>query len=540
MVASTTGRPLAAPTPEQPLDHLKPPRRLAGKHALRLGPTAGASDRDRFPDVYGTHRSLSMAWGSSILFQERTSLSPRPLVERMNPLFRRGVLTSLLCAGLHFSAQAQATSGSAVPFAGTMYVFTWKSSLPGCDRFYVNGQNIESLSTTQALVQISPGPVIDKFGIFVLVENPANSSERIEVLPEHVHLFKVSTKGLSEVERFDATRIAKSMERRERIGESIAAGLSAAGSQTTATGTATYSDGTTANYSVTVPNPQAQSDSINRARDAIAAARERGGAIVASELQRNTLFPGQKAIGQLFFLRQKVTEDLLIRVTIANVSYEFPYHLSKNGSVETRDVAASSEIALTREEVEIAPNEPPNTADAHGIRSPESNTNYSDALETYRKGANHGDPEAEFQIGLLYSQGHGVSQDYAQAAAWYRKAADHGEPSAQAALGALYFLGEGVPQDFADAATWFRKAADAGVIRAQYMLGTLYASGRGVQQDYAEAYFWLDIAAAGCREKDRVRFAKARDEAAAKLSPSVLSDEQKRATDWSENRLPRK
>lgn len=345
---------------------------------------------------------------------------------------------------------------------------------------------------------------------------------------------------MSEVERIDATKIAKSIERRERIGESIAAGLSAAGSQTTATGTATYSDGTTANYSVTIPSPEAQSDSINRARDAITAAQARGVAIAASELQRNTLFPGQKAIGQLFFPRQKVSEDLLIRVTVGNVSYEFPFHLSKKGTVEARDVGVSSGIALSREDVEIAPSDQPKAADIPSVRSTEPNINYTDALETYHRSADQGDPEAEFKIGLLYSQGHGVAQDYAQAAVWYRKAANHGDASAQAALGALYFLGEGVPQDYADAAVWFQKAADAGVIRAQYMLGTLYATGRGVQQDYAEAYFWLDIAAATCSEKDRVRFAKARDEAAAKLSPPLLSDEQKRATVWSENHSPRK
>jgi hypothetical protein len=322
------------------------------------------------------------------------------------------------------------------------------------------------------------------------------------------------------------------MERRQRIGQSIAAGLSAAGSDATATGTATYSDGTTANYSVTMPNPQAQRDAVNRAQEAIGAAREKAGYVVASELKRNTLFPGQKIIGQLFFLRQKAGEDLLVKVNIGNVSYEFPYHLSKTGGAESRALAANVEHRPVQGKTtaELADQQ---ISPGQSAQPPAASMNFAQVLEAYRKGAEQGDADAEFNLGLLYFRGHGVAQDYAQAAAWYRKAAEQGWADAEAALGAMYYLGQGVPQDYADAALWFRKAADRGTVRAEYMLGSLYESGRGVQQDYGEAYFWLNLAAAGSSKRDEERFAKARDQAAARLSLTVLSDEQKRAADWS-------
>jgi TPR repeat protein len=48
--------------------------------------------------------------------------------------------------------------------------------------------------------------------------------------------------------------------------------------------------------------------------------------------------------------------------------------------------------------------------------------------------------------------GWGVPQDYAQAAIWYRKAAEQGSAEAQFNLGLLYDNGLGVPLDYSQAA----------------------------------------------------------------------------------------
>ena len=53
-----------------------------------------------------------------------------------------------------------------------------------------------------------------------------------------------------------------------------------------------------------------------------------------------------------------------------------------------------------------------------------------------------------------------------------------------------------------------------------------------MQQNYVEAYFWLNFAAARSKGKEQERFAKSRDEAAAKLTPDDLSKAQQRAADW--------
>ena len=55
---------------------------------------------------------------------------------------------------------------------------------------------------------------------------------------------------------------------------------------------------------------------------------------------------------------------------------------------------------------------------------------------------------------MLYNNGQGVPQDYTQAAEWYRKAAEQGLDNAQYNLGVLYNDGQGVPQDYAEAYFW--------------------------------------------------------------------------------------
>ena len=44
-------------------------------------------------------------------------------------------------------------------------------------------------------------------------------------------------------------------------------------------------------------------------------------------------------------------------------------------------------------------------------------------LETLRSAAEQGDAEAQFNLGLMYEQGQGITQDYAEALRWYRLAA---------------------------------------------------------------------------------------------------------------------
>lgn len=72
--------------------------------------------------------------------------------------------------------------------------------------------------------------------------------------------------------------------------------------------------------------------------------------------------------------------------------------------------------------------------------------------------------------------------DYVTAAQILRPWAEHGNADAQYNLGVLYRHGRGVPQSDVEAVGWYRLAADQGDSRAQANLGSMYKNGLGVKQ----------------------------------------------------------
>ena len=94
----------------------------------------------------------------------------------------------------------------------------------------------------------------------------------------------------------------------------------------------------------------------------------------------------------------------------------------------------------------------------------------------YQKAAEQGDASAQFNLGLIYRKGKGVTQDYKEAIKWFRKAAEQGDAEAQFNLGLIYRKGKGVTQDYKEAIKWFRKAAEQGDAEAQFNLCLLYTS----------------------------------------------------------------
>ena len=89
-----------------------------------------------------------------------------------------------------------------------------------------------------------------------------------------------------------------------------------------------------------------------------------------------------------------------------------------------------------------------------------------------------------------------MPEDDAEAVKWFRKAAEQGQADAQFNLGVMYVKGDGVPEDDAEAAKWYRKAAEQGYARAQLNLGFMYADGDGVPEDDVRAFAWFNLAAA--------------------------------------------
>ena len=120
---------------------------------------------------------------------------------------------------------------------------------------------------------------------------------------------------------------------------------------------------------------------------------------------------------------------------------------------------------------------------------------YTKAVEWFRKAAAQSDADAQNNLGYCYENGYGVTKDYTKAVEWYRKAAEQGQMNAQHNLGYCYDKGLGVTNNCNIAAKWYRKAAEQGHADAQYSLGDCYYYGRGIAHSYNKAVEWYRKAA---------------------------------------------
>ena len=84
--------------------------------------------------------------------------------------------------------------------------------------------------------------------------------------------------------------------------------------------------------------------------------------------------------------------------------------------------------------------------------------------------------------------------DYQAAYREWKAAADKGQPDAQYDLGLLYAKGLGVQRDLQVAQQWYEAAAAQGNAQAEYSLAQMYAQGWGIPTDQASTLRWMEMA----------------------------------------------
>lgn len=144
------------------------------------------------------------------------------------------------------------------------------------------------------------------------------------------------------------------------------------------------------------------------------------------------------------------------------------------------------------------------------------------------KRAEAGNPDAQNQLGVFYSEGRGVPQNYHEAKDWFKKAADQGHADAQVNLGTLYSLGQGATFSDQMALFWFQKAAEQRNALAFAKLGMMYERGRGVPQSLVDAHMWYNLSAA----YGETRAAESRNSIAAQMTPEQIAEAETRAKKW--------
>lgn len=151
---------------------------------------------------------------------------------------------------------------------------------------------------------------------------------------------------------------------------------------------------------------------------------------------------------------------------------------------------------------------------------------YEKSFPVFYQLANEGDADAQFNLGIMYQDGHGMEHDFVEAAKWYKLAAAQGHIYAQSNLGGLYWDGAGVPRsrDLAfeylelaaqkddvlsqfnlamflyqsgrakEAQGWYRRAAELGYPPAQANLATLHDVSDEIEKDLVQSLKWLILA----------------------------------------------
>jgi localization factor PodJL len=140
------------------------------------------------------------------------------------------------------------------------------------------------------------------------------------------------------------------------------------------------------------------------------------------------------------------------------------------------------------------------------------------AVQWFDRAARQGLAPALYRLGSYYEKGQGVKKDLEKARQLYLQAADKGNAKAIHNLAVLYAEGIDGKPDYRTAAQWFRKASDRGIADSQYNLGILYARGIGVDQNLAESYKWFTLAA----QQGDQDAGKKRDDVAGRLDQQSL------------------
>lgn len=142
---------------------------------------------------------------------------------------------------------------------------------------------------------------------------------------------------------------------------------------------------------------------------------------------------------------------------------------------------------------------------------------YKEAANWFKQAADAGIASAAYNLGTLYFNGQGFSQDYDQARTWFELGAKRNDPYAEFQLGLMYFSGKGEPQDASKELYWYDKAARNGLPAAAYNLGVMYHNGEGVDTDDVKAYAWLLFA-----QRAGLDIAEAKDVVAPNLTPEQM------------------
>ena len=119
---------------------------------------------------------------------------------------------------------------------------------------------------------------------------------------------------------------------------------------------------------------------------------------------------------------------------------------------------------------------------------------YKTALYYLSYDANLGDDKAQYNLGIIYKKGLGVSVDENEAFSWFFLSASQGNILANYALGHAYLKGSGINKNYKLALKSFKFSALGDHPTSRLILGNMYFQGQGVEVSYPKAFLWWRLA----------------------------------------------
>ncbi|WP_299701822.1 tetratricopeptide repeat protein [uncultured Pontibacter sp.] len=114
------------------------------------------------------------------------------------------------------------------------------------------------------------------------------------------------------------------------------------------------------------------------------------------------------------------------------------------------------------------------------------------ALPLLKEAAELGNAEAQYNYGVCFQQGVGVSQDEKTANEWFLKSANQGWKDAQFKLAYSYATGRGIAQDSKSAFQWALKCAEQNDPACMFNVVSSYMEGYGTEKNIDSMMVWAN------------------------------------------------
>lgn len=121
--------------------------------------------------------------------------------------------------------------------------------------------------------------------------------------------------------------------------------------------------------------------------------------------------------------------------------------------------------------------------------------NYDEAFKWTYKAAQHGNGNAQYSLGELYSHGYGTEIDLDKAFKYYLEAAEKDSPLAYKKVALAYAAGYGTEKNEKEAFKWAKKAGKTDDGESKFVLAQFYAMGIGTNVDLKKAFSYYEEAA---------------------------------------------